>query len=173
MLPPLTVVLGGAASGKSAASESLIVNSGLTRVYLATSQVWDQEMQQKVDRHLSQRGAGWQTIETPVAVWDVLAARVAGEAVLLDCATMWLSNVMLGSHDLQAAQAQLLEALGACNAPVVVVTNEVGQGIVPDNALSREFREAQGRLNIALAAQADCVLHVLAGLVQVRKGEMP
>lgn len=130
-------------------------------------------MQQKVDRHLSQRGAGWQTIETPVAVWDVLAARVAGEAVLLDCATMWLSNVMLGSHDLQAAQAQLLEALGACNAPVVVVTNEVGQGIVPDNALSREFREAQGRLNIALAAQADCVLHVLAGLVQVRKGEMP
>ena len=172
-MPPLTVVLGGAASGKSAASESLIVNSGLTRVYLATSQIWDQEMQQKVDRHLSQRGEGWQTIETPVAVWDVLAARRAGEAVLLDCATMWLSNVMLGSHDLQAAQARLLEALGACNAPVVVVTNEVGQGIVPDNALSREFREAQGRLNIALAAQADCVLHVLAGLVQVRKGEMP
>ncbi|MEL6888805.1 MAG: bifunctional adenosylcobinamide kinase/adenosylcobinamide-phosphate guanylyltransferase [Pseudomonadota bacterium] len=172
MLPPLTVVLGGAASGKSAVSESLIVNSGLTRVYLATSQVWDQEMQQKVDRHLSQRGTGWQTIETPVAVWDVLAARKAGEAVLLDCATMWLSNVMLGPHDLPAAQARLLEALGACKAPVVVVTNEVGQGIVPDNALSREFREAQGRLNIALAAQADCVLHVLAGLVQVRKGEM-
>ena len=130
-------------------------------------------MQLKVDRHLSQRGDGWQTIETPVAVWDVLAARTSQEAVLLDCATMWLSNVMLGAHDLPTAQAQLLDALGSCKAPVVVVTNEVGQGIVPDNALSREFREAQGRLNIALAAQADCVLHVLAGLVQVRKGEMP
>ncbi|WP_366140561.1 bifunctional adenosylcobinamide kinase/adenosylcobinamide-phosphate guanylyltransferase [uncultured Tateyamaria sp.] len=166
-------MLGGAASGKSAASEKLIVNSGLSRIYLATSQIWDAEIQLKVDQHISDRGDGWRTIEEPVAVWTPLSARAAGEAVLLDCATMWLSNVMLGEHDLPQAQARFLDALATCKAPVVVVSNEVGQGIVPDNTLARAFREAQGRLNIALAAQADCVLHVLAGLVQVRKGEMP
>ncbi len=130
-------------------------------------------MQLKVDRHIAARGGGWHTVEAPVAVWDVLADRSKGEAVLLDCATMWLTNVMLAEHDLDAAQDRLLKALATCKAPVVVVSNEVGQGIVPDNALARRFREAQGRLNIALAAQADCVLHVLAGLVQVRKGDMP
>lgn len=173
MLPPLTLVLGGAASGKSSVSETLIVNSGLSRVYLATSQIWDDEMQTKVARHIAQRGPGWTTIEAPVAVWDALAEVEPGQAVLLDCATLWLSNVMLGEHDLEAAQVRLLAALAGCAVPVVVVSNEVGQGIVPDNALGRAFREAQGRLNIALAQQADCVLHVLAGLVQVRKGEMP
>ena len=86
---------------------------------------------------------------------------------------MWLTNVMLEERDLEAAQTRLLTALSDCAAPVVVVSNEVGQGIVPDNALARRFREAQGRLNIALAAQADCVLHVLAGLVDVRKGVTP
>lgn len=173
MLRPLTIVLGGAASGKSAVAEKLICDSGLDRVYLATSQIWDPEMQLKVDRHISDRGAGWRTIEEPLAPWNVLSGCTGNDAVLMDCATMWLSNVMLGDGDVQAAQAQLLTGLAACDAPVVVVSNEVGQGIVPENALARAFREAQGRLNIALAAQADCVLHVLAGLVQVRKGEMP
>ena len=173
MLPPLTVVLGGAASGKSAVAENLLMNSGLTRIYLATSRIRDDEMQLKVDQHVAQRGAGWITIEAATDLGRALGSAKAGQAVLLDCATMWLSNVMLDGHDIAAAQAQLLAQLAECAAPVVVVTNEVGQGIVPDNTLARRFREAQGRLNIALASQADCVLHVLAGLVQVRKGEMP
>ncbi|WP_415919178.1 bifunctional adenosylcobinamide kinase/adenosylcobinamide-phosphate guanylyltransferase [Tateyamaria sp. SN6-1] len=173
MLPPLTLVLGGASSGKSGVAEKLIERSGLDKIYVATSQIWDEETQFRVDRHVAQRGPGWQTIEVPVDVPDALAPCTNGQAVLLDCATLWLTNVMLGDHDLETAQASLLTALAACDAPVVVVSNEVGQGIVPENALARHFREAQGRLNIALAAQADCVLHVLAGLVDVRKGEMP
>lgn len=173
MLPPLTLVLGGAASGKSVVAENLIVNSALNPVYLATSQIWDQEIQLKVDQHIARRGEGWTTFEHPVAVWDALAEQNASQAVLLDCLTMWLTNVMLEERDLEAAQTRLLTALSDCAAPVVVVSNEVGQGIVPDNALARRFREAQGRLNIALAAQADSVLHVLAGLVDVRKGVMP
>lgn len=91
--------------------------------------------------------------------------------MLLDCATMWLTNLMMDEADIGAAQADLLTSLADCPAPVVVVSNEVGQGIVPENALARRFREAQGRLNIALAAQADTVWHVLAGLPQLRKGD--
>ena len=173
MLPPLTLVLGGASSGKSVVAENLIVNSALSPVYLATSQIWDQEIQLKVDQHIARRGEGGTTFEHPVAVWDALAEQNASQAVLLDCLTMWLTNVMLEERDLEAAQTRLLTALSVCSSPEVVVSNEVGQGIVPDNALARRFREAQGRLNIALAAQADCVLRVLAGLVDVRKGVLP
>ena len=86
---------------------------------------------------------------------------------------MWLTNVIMDDQDIKTAQNDLLFALRTCDAPVVVVSNEVGQGIVPDNALARQFREAQGRLNIALAAQADCVLHVVAGLTRVLKGDAP
>ncbi|MEL7164485.1 MAG: bifunctional adenosylcobinamide kinase/adenosylcobinamide-phosphate guanylyltransferase [Pseudomonadota bacterium] len=173
MLPCLSLVLGGAASGKSAFAEKMIVSSDLDRVYIATSQVRDEEMRQKIDKHVAQRGAGWTTIEAPLDVAAALAQLDASHAVLLDCATLWLTNMMLGGHDLGTAQAELLAACVATPAPVVVVSNEVGQGIVPDNALARQFREAQGRLNIALAAQANCVVHVLAGLPHVRKGEMP
>jgi len=92
---------------------------------------------------------------------------------LFDCATLWLSNHLLAGHDPEAEQTRLLEALAACPAPVIVVSNEVGQGIVPEAALGRRFREAQGRLNIALAAQADLVVQVIAGLPQVLKGRLP
>lgn len=170
MLPALTLVLGGAASGKSQVAESLILNSGLKSVYLATSRIWDDEMQAKVDLHKARRGAEWITVDASNTAASDLANATAEHAVLLDCATMWLTNLMMDDADLAEAQAGLLEALAACAAPVVVVSNEVGQGIVPENALARRFREAQGRLNIALAAQADTVWHVVAGLPQLRKG---
>ena len=173
MLPDLTLVLGGAASGKSQWAESLILNSGLNAVYLATSRIWDQEMQAKVDLHKARRGAEWLTVDASDGVQDALNAATADQSVLLDCATMWLTNLMMDEADVAEAQAGLLEALSGCAAPVVVVSNEVGQGIVPENALARRFREAQGRLNIALAAQADAVWHVLAGLPQLRKGDAP
>nr|WP_299618225.1 bifunctional adenosylcobinamide kinase/adenosylcobinamide-phosphate guanylyltransferase [uncultured Tateyamaria sp.] len=173
MLSGLSFVLGGAASGKSVFAEGLIENSGLRPVYLATSRVYDAEMQEKVDLHISRRDARWETFDAPKDVAAVLSCCTSDQAVLLDCATMWLTNVMLDEDDLATAQSGFLSALKACPAPVVVVSNEVGQGIVPENALARRFREAQGRLNIALAAQADCVIHVVAGLPQCLKGEMP
>lgn len=173
VLPSLTFVLGGAASGKSVASENLLINSGLRPVYVATSRIFDDEMQAKIDMHLARRDASWTTHDAPKDVAAVLRNCVAGQAVLVDCATMWLTNVMLDGDDVIEAQSALLLALACCPAPVVVVSNEVGQGIVPENALARRFREAQGRLNIALAAQADCVFHVVAGLSHVLKGTHP
>lgn len=173
MLPSLTFVLGGAASGKSQTAETIIVNSTLTPVYLATARIWDAEIQNKVDVHRARRGPEWHTINAPVDVSTPLGQAHAGQTVLLDCATMWLTNVLMDDLDIDAAQSDLLAALARCAAPVVVVSNEVGQGIVPDNALARRFREAQGRLNIALAAQADCVLHVVAGLTRALKGDAP
>lgn len=167
----MTFVLGGAASGKSQVAENLIMNSGLTPVYLATARIWDDEIQDKVDVHCARRGPEWVTINAAVDLETPLSQATADQAVLLDCATMWLTNVLMDEGDLEQAQATLLAALSKCAAPVVVVSNEVGQGIVPDNALARRFREAQGRLNIALAAQARLVLHVVAGLSRPLKGD--
>lgn len=173
MLPFLTLVLGGAASGKSQVAENIITNSGLNPVYLATARIWDDEIQTKVDRHRARRTPDWITIDAETDLAGPLGRATPDQAVLLDCATMWLTNLMLDGPENDAAQTVLLNALGTCAAPVVVVSNEVGQGIVPDNALARRFREAQGRLNIALAAQADCVVHVVAGLARTLKGDPP
>lgn len=173
MYPDLTFVLGGAASGKSAYAEQLVVSSGKNPVYLATSQVFDNEMREKVRRHVNQRGSGWTTVEAPFDLGLVLADLTSDDICLIDCATMWLTNHLLAENDLAQAQSTLSQALQSCRAPVVIVSNEVGHGIVPDNALSRRFREAQGRLNIALAAQADLVVQVTAGLPLVLKGQLP
>ena len=169
MLPSLTFILGGAASGKSRIAENILVNSGLNPVYLATARIWDDEIQDKVNLHRARRGPEWVTLNAPIDVVAPLDQAEQGQAVLLDCATMWLTNVMLDELDLEAEQASFLSALARCRAPVVVVSNEVGQGIVPENALARRFREAQGRLNIALAEQADHVVQVVAGLSRCLK----
>lgn len=169
----LTLVLGGATSGKSAYAEGLVMSQGAPRLYLATSQAWDDEMRAKIARHRDQRGPDWLTWEEPLNVAARLAEVPTDHVVLLDCATLWLSNHLLAEHDLQAQSHQLCEALTACPAPVVVVSNEVGQGIVPVHALSRQFREAQGRLNQMLAARADLVVQVIAGLPQCLKGTLP
>ncbi|MGQ0565677.1 MAG: bifunctional adenosylcobinamide kinase/adenosylcobinamide-phosphate guanylyltransferase [Gemmobacter sp.] len=171
-LPHLTVVIGGAASGKSALAEGLVQRTGLRRVYLATAEAWDDEMRTRIALHRDRRN-GWTTVEAPRDVAGALAGVAAGSVVLLDCATLWLTNVMLGGSDVAAEEAALLGALAACAAPVVVVTNEVGLSIVPDNALARAFRDAQGRLNQRLAAQAGLVVAVWAGLPLVLKGETP
>lgn len=173
MLPSCTLVLGGAASGKSVFAEQLIMRTSHARVYLATSRVWDTEMTAKVDAHKVQRGPGWTTIEAPLAVAEALHRVPAGAATLMDCATMWLTNLIMADADLEAAQAALLAGLRAAPGPVVIVSNEVGQGIVPENALARRFQNAQGRLNQALAAECDLVVAVMAGLPMVLKGELP
>jgi len=173
MFPGLTLVLGGAASGKSSFAESLVVQTGRSRVYLATAQAFDAEMRAKVDRHRDMRGAGWLTVEAPLDPGAALRDTTPDQIVLLDCATMWLSNQMLAEADLADAEKGLMSALADCPAPVVIVSNEVGLSVVPENALARRFREAQGRLNQTLAAQAGLVVNVIAGLPQVLKGQLP
>ena len=173
MLPELTLVLGGAASGKSVFAESLVVQTGRNRVYLATAQAFDDEMQAKVARHQDMRGSGWLTVEAPLDPGAALRDTHPDQIVLLDCATMWLSNQLLAEADLKDAEKALMSALADCPAPVVIVSNEVGLSVVPDNALARRFREAQGRLNQALAARAGLVVNVIAGLPQVLKGQLP
>ncbi|WP_411976070.1 bifunctional adenosylcobinamide kinase/adenosylcobinamide-phosphate guanylyltransferase [Sulfitobacter faviae] len=173
MLPRTTFALGGAASGKSEWAEALVNSSGMSKTYLATGRIWDDEVQERVNKHQARRDAGWRTVECSLDLTEPLAKLPAGEIVLIDCATMWLSNHLMEGSDLEAAQAQLLQALRGCAAHWVVVSNEVGQGIVPENAMARQFREAQGRLNIALAAEAETVVQVVVGLPQLLKGEMP
>lgn len=164
MLPDLTLVLGGACSGKSGFAENLCVQSGLARVYIATAQAFDEEMKNKISRHRQMRGPDWTTLEAPMDAAGALARPSPGQVVLLDCVTLWLSNHLLAESDMDAVGDDLLAALAGCAAPVVVVSNEVGQGIVPDTKLGRAFRTLQGGLNQRLAAQADQVFAVMAGL---------
>lgn len=172
-LPKLTLIIGGARSGKSRLAERLVSACGCPRTYIATAQGWDDEMRARIARHLTDRGDGWQTIEAPLDLPQVLQDVSADRVVLLDCATLWLSNQMLAEAEVTAKIAELLLALAECAAPVVVVSNEVGWSIVPDNALARAFRDHQGRLNQQLAAQAGMVVAVMAGLPIALKGTLP
>ena len=172
MSQKMILVIGGAASGKSAFAEKCINDSGLDRIYIATSRVWDDEIKSKVARHKISRGPGWRTVEAPLEPGDTLTGAASQSAVLLDCATMWLTNHMMDDTDLAAAEARLLAALDSSPALRVVVTNELGGGIVPADALSRRFRQAQGELNQKLAAQADVVVQVIAGLPNILKGTL-
>lgn len=167
--PEMTLVLGGARSGKSRHAETLARSLGLPRRYIATAQAFDTEMTARIARHQADRGTDWRLIEAPLNLCCALSDVPAGEVVLIDCATLWLTNHLLAGHDLVAQTAELQAALVACRSPVIVVSNEVGWSIVPDNALSRTFSDAQGRLNQALAAQAARVVMVVAGLPMVLK----
>jgi len=163
-------VTGGARCGKSALAERLARETGLARVYLATAQAFDAEMADRIARHRADRGEDWETVEAPHDLAEALAASDgAGRVVLVDCLTLWLSNRMLAGADAEAESARLCAALSAMRAPVVAVSNEVGFGIVPDTALGRRFRDAQGRLNQQVAALADLALLVVAGLPLVLK----
>ncbi|KAA9010458.1 bifunctional adenosylcobinamide kinase/adenosylcobinamide-phosphate guanylyltransferase [Histidinibacterium aquaticum] len=172
-LQRLTLVLGGAASGKSSFAEKLVTESGGAPIYVATAQAFDAEMAEKIAAHRESRGDGWMTVEAPRDLAAALSEVEPGSVVLLDCATMWLTNRLLADAPLDTAGEELLGAVAGCRAPVVVVSNEVGQGIVPEHAMSRAFREAQGRLNQQVAADADLVVAVMAGLPLVLKGSLP
>lgn len=173
ILPNLSLVVGGARSGKSRLAERLVLASGRPRHYIATAQAWDAEMTARIAAHQQDRGAEWMTHETPRDVAAVLRNVPADHVVLLDCATLWLTNVVLAEADVAQECAGLLAAFSACKAPVVVVSNEVGWGIVPDNALARAFRDHQGRLNQQIAGVAGLVIGVMAGLPMVLKGQLP
>jgi len=174
ILPKLTLVTGGAASGKSHYAERLIISTGLPKKYFATAQIWDDEMAQKVRAHRESRtDDGWNTIETGTDLAATINQATIGEAILIDCATMWLTAVMMAEGDHAKEVPRVLKALEKCAAPVVMVTNEVGQGIVPDTSMGRTFRNLQGRFNQAAAAQADSVIAVMSGLPFALKGMLP
>ena len=172
-LPHLTFVLGAAASGKSTFAERLVAATGRPKIYIATAEAWDEEMRVKIVAHRAQRGAGWTTIEAPLDLEEPLAAVAADEVVLIDCVTLWLSNLMGAKADLTNEESRLFHAISRCAGSVCVVSNEVGAGVVPENALVRRFRTAQGRLNQGLAARAGLAVQVVAGLPLVLKGALP
>jgi len=169
-LPSLTLVLGGARSGKSRYAESLLGGAG--GVYIATAEAIDDEMRARIAGHRARRGAEWTTVEAPLDLAGALGAQrsgAAGAGVLVDCLTVWLGNLMHAGRDIDREVRTLVESLAEPIAPVVLVANEVGLGVVPDNALARAFRDHAGRLNQALAARADRVVLVTAGIPLVLK----
>jgi adenosylcobinamide kinase / adenosylcobinamide-phosphate guanylyltransferase len=171
LLPPLTLILGGARSGKSRHAESLVEAAAEKAVYLATAEPADDEMRARIAHHRARRGTRWTTIEEPLALAQALTREArAAQPVLVECLTIWLSNVLLAGRDVDREIDALLAALRRVEAPVVLVANEVGLGIVPDNALARAFRDHAGRLNREVAAVADRVILVVAGLPLAVKG---
>ncbi|MER8597348.1 bifunctional adenosylcobinamide kinase/adenosylcobinamide-phosphate guanylyltransferase [Mesorhizobium sp. M1339] len=160
----LTLVIGGARSGKSAHAERLVSACPAPWSYIATAQAYDEEMRQRIALHRSRRGDGWTTIEALLDLAGAIEALPDGQPVLIDCLTLWLTNHMLADHDVEAECQRLADVLSRPRGPWFVVSNEVGQGIVPDNALARRFRDAAGRLNQDVAAVAGTVLLMVAGL---------
>jgi adenosylcobinamide kinase / adenosylcobinamide-phosphate guanylyltransferase len=159
------LVLGGARSGKSRYAETRIRAAGGPCVYIATAQAFDDEMAERIAHHREDRGPDWRTVEAPIDLPQAISAeRGTGTAVLVDCLTLWATNLLLGEKDIAEATARLLSALRSHASPIALVSNEVGLGIVPDNPLSRRFRDVAGRMNQAVAAEVDEVQFIAAGL---------
>lgn len=164
------LVLGGARSGKSRHAEARAAAVGGERVYIATAQAFDDEMRERIACHRADRGPGWRTVEAPLALVEALETEDgAGRVILIDCLTLWASNLLLADADITAETLRLTGTIGGCAAHVILVANEVGLGIVPDNALARRFRDAAGRMNQAVAAACDEVFFVAAGLAMTLK----
>ncbi|GGE83078.1 bifunctional adenosylcobinamide kinase/adenosylcobinamide-phosphate guanylyltransferase [Sphingomonas prati] len=159
-----TLFLGGARSGKSRLALAAAERHPGPLAYLATAEAHDDEMVDRIDRHQAERSDRWRTVECPLALPEAITG-VADGAILVDCLTLWLSNLMLGGHDVAARTVDLLAAIAATPRPLVIVTNEVGLGLVPDHPLGRAFRDEAGRLNQTVAAAVDASYFVAAGLV--------
>ena len=164
-----TLVLGGARSGKSRHAEQLIEAHPSPWTYIATAQAYDDEMRERIALHQARRPQGWITVDAPIALPQAIREAHKGQAILVDCLTLWLTNVMLSGADIAAAREDLLSACRTAASPLVLVSSEVGFGIVPDNALARRFRDELGALNQALAREAAHVVLTIAGLPLVVK----
>lgn len=165
MTARISLILGGARSGKSSRALALAGSSG---TFLATAEALDDEMADRIARHKAERGPGWDLVEEPLEIAPVIGAHAG--VLLVDCLTLWLSNLMHNGRDPEREAEHLIAALGHTAARVILVSNEVGMAIAPENALARAFRDAQGRLNQRVAAAADHVEFVAAGLPMVLKG---
>jgi adenosylcobinamide kinase / adenosylcobinamide-phosphate guanylyltransferase len=169
--PGAVLVLGGARSGKSAFAERLVAETGLSRYYLATGRAWDEEMRERIARHQADRGEGWQTHEEPVdLVGRLEALDDPAHVILVDCLTLWVTNLMMEERDIAKETARLTAFVGRARAKLVLVSNEVGLGIVPENRMAREFRDHSGRLHQAVAQGAAEVYFIAAGLPLKMKG---
>lgn len=165
------LVMGGARSGKSrhaqAVAEGAAEADSTELVFIATAQAFDDEMVARIARHRADRSVIWRTVEAPLELSEALRIEDrSGRVILVDCLTLWASNLLLGEHDIDAAIADLEKRIAAMTARIILVSNEVGFGIVPDNALARRFRDVAGTLNQRIArivTQVDCVI---AGLPQ-------
>jgi adenosylcobinamide kinase/adenosylcobinamide-phosphate guanylyltransferase len=159
------LIIGGARSGKSAYAQTLAESAALERLYLATAEAGDAEMAARIARHRAERGAGWTTLEEPLALAEALKRETRpGRVVLVDCLTLWLSNVMFANGDVEGEIARLAKAMRALEGPAIVVSNEVGLGIVPETKLGRDFRDMQGMINREIAQVCDAVVFLAAGL---------
>ncbi|SEM97485.1 adenosylcobinamide kinase /adenosylcobinamide-phosphate guanylyltransferase [Sphingomonas gellani] len=165
-----TLVVGGARSGKSRHAQSLAERAGGDMVFIATAQAFDGEMRDRIARHRADRDQRWRTVEAPVDLARAIAAADAPDAtIFVDCLTLWASNLLLGEHDVDRHLREVEQTLAGARGRVLLVTNEVGWGIVPDNALARRFRDIAGRINQAIAARADEVILMVAGIATTIK----
>lgn len=159
------LILGGARSGKSRFAQARAEQSNARLVYIATAQAFDEEMHDRIQLHQADRDGRWETIEAPIALCDAISQRQgSGDTLLVDCLTLWTSNLILEGHDAANAGKELCTALQSYDGLIILVANEVGLGIVPENALARRFRDEAGRLNQAVAASAEAVFFIAAGL---------
>jgi adenosylcobinamide kinase/adenosylcobinamide-phosphate guanylyltransferase len=164
-LPRLTLVLGGARSGKSRHAERLVLASGLEPVYVATAEALDVEMTARIAHHRARRGDHWRTIEEPLDLLGVLEREcAAGRALLVDCLTLWLTNLMVRERPVSVDMERLIGALPGLPGTLVLVSNEVGLGVVPTDPMARAFVDHAGFLNQRIAEVADAVVFMTAGL---------
>lgn len=170
----LRLIIGGARSGKSAHAQALAETHAHARggspVMIATAEALDDEMRQRIAMHRADRGPAWRTLETPLDVAEAVRATAAGDCAVVDCLTLWLNNLMFAERDLEAETEALLQAASAAAGEVILVSNEVGMSIVPENALARRFRDEAGRLNRRCAERADQVTVMFAGIPLALKG---
>jgi len=168
MTPAFTtslLVLGGARSGKSRFAQAQAEMDSGNLVYIATAQAYDAEMADRITRHQGDRGPRWQTVEAPLDLPHAIATHAAlGTVLLVDCLTLWASNILLAGHDQPAEIAALTAAIAAASGKIILVSNEVGLGIVPDNALARQFRDLAGDINQAVARVAERAVFIVSGL---------
>lgn len=159
------LVIGGVRSGKSRYAQARAETTGLRKVFIATAQALDDEMRERIARHRADRGPNWQAVEAPLELAEAIATQNAPDSVLLvDCLTLWLTNMMLAERDVSAAVDRLTAAIAEVKGQLILVSNEVGWGIVPDNALARRFRDEAGRVNQRVAAAVDEAQLLVAGL---------
>ena len=170
MAAETTFVLGGAKSGKSKFAETLVLDSGLKPIYLATGRAFDDEMVERIETHQERRGDHWDTVEEPLALVDALSHEaVPGRIILVDCLTLWITNLMMANANIEKEVSGLVKYLEQASVPIVLVSNEVGHGIVPENKMAREFIDLSGLAHQKIATVANRFYFVTAGVAQPLK----